>query len=52
MFAGKCGAVEAVVQLDEPKLILLDSKRMLHAAQRSEEEARAGFAASDHRLRC
>ena len=43
VFALKCDSVEEIVRLDEPMLILLDSKRCLHAAQRTEAAAREAF---------
>ncbi len=44
-FAVKCGSVEEIVPLDEPTLILLDSKWAWHAACKSAEDARAKIAA-------
>jgi hypothetical protein len=39
VFALKNGAVEKIVPLQKPMLILLDSKKCLHAAKRSQAEA-------------
>ena len=44
VFALKCEGVERIVRLDEPKLILLDSKNCFHATQRTEAEALAAIA--------
>ena len=49
VFALKCGDVEKIVQLNQPMLILLDSKTCKHAAQRTEVEARAAFAREVHK---
>jgi hypothetical protein len=43
VFAGKCGNLTETIKLDEPKLILLDSKRLKHAAQRNAAAAQAAF---------
>ena len=43
VFALKRGAIEKIVTLDEPMLVLLDSARCLHAAHRTEAAARAAF---------
>jgi hypothetical protein len=39
----KHGEIEKIVTLDKPTLILLDSERCLHAAQRTEAVARKAF---------
>jgi hypothetical protein len=41
--AGQNRKLTEIVKLDEPKLILLDSKRLKHAAQRNAAAARAAF---------
>jgi hypothetical protein len=43
VFALKHGEIEKIVTLDKPTLILLDSERCLHAAQRTEAAARKAF---------
>jgi hypothetical protein len=43
VFAGKCSDLTEIIKLDEPKLILLDSKRLKHAAQRNVAAAQAAF---------
>ena len=44
VFAGKRGDIEKIVPLRKLTLVLVDSKRLHHAAQRSEDDARASFA--------
>jgi hypothetical protein len=44
VFAGKHGDIEKIVPLRESTLVLVDSKRLYHAAQRSEADASASFA--------
>ena len=39
VFAAKSGDISKIVKLDAPTLIMLDSKRMLHAATKNMEEA-------------
>ena len=43
VFASKCGGIEVITPLRSSTVILVDSSRVLHAAQRSEEDARASF---------
>ena len=43
MFAAQCGELMEVVKLDEPVLIMLDSKRLKHAAQRNMQAAEDAF---------
>jgi hypothetical protein len=43
VFAAQCGELMEIVKLDEPVLIMLDSKRLKHAAQRNMQAAEDAF---------
>ena len=43
VFATKCGETEVITKLQEPMIVLVDSRRVLHAAQSCETDALDSF---------
>ena len=50
VFAAQCGELTEIVQLNEPILILLDSKNVKHAAQKNAAAATLAFGNTDDKI--